>query len=95
MLKQELRLLPCLDIGGHRLPNVFVDRSGADSAKAVKEVSNLIATAGSDESVLIYPEGTRFTQKSMTNCALSTQNLSRNWIGGLTFCRSALAAYWA
>ena len=63
VLKQELRYLPCLDIGGHRLPNVFVDRSGTDSAKAVKEVSNLIATAGEDESVLIYPEGTRFTQK--------------------------------
>ena len=63
VLKQELRYLPCLDIGGHRLPNVFVDRSGTDSAKAVQEVSNLIATAGDDESVLIYPEGTRFTQK--------------------------------
>lgn len=63
VLKQELRYLPCLDIGGHRLPNVFVDRSGTDSAKAVKEVSQLIATAGEDESVLIYPEGTRFTQK--------------------------------
>ena len=63
VLKQELRYLPCLDIGGHRLPNVFVDRSGTDSAKAVQEVSNLIATAGDDESVLIYPEGTRFNQK--------------------------------
>jgi 1-acyl-sn-glycerol-3-phosphate acyltransferase len=63
VLKQELQLLPCLDIGGHRLPNVFVDRTGADSAKAVKDVSDLIATAGPDESVLIYPEGTRFTQK--------------------------------
>lgn len=63
VLKQELQLSPCLDIGGHRLPNVFVDRTGADSAKAVKGVSDLIATAGPDESVLIYPEGTRFTQK--------------------------------
>ena len=63
VLKQELQLLPCLDIGGHRLPNVFVDRTGADSAKAVKDVSDLIATAGPDESVLIYPEGTRFTQE--------------------------------
>jgi len=63
VLKQELRYFPCLDIGGHGLPNVFVDRSGSDSAKAVREVSQLIATAGSDESVLIYPEGTRFTQK--------------------------------
>ena len=64
VLKQELRYLPCLDIGGHGLPNVFVDRSGSDSAKAIREVSDLIATAGSDESVLIYPEGTRFTQKT-------------------------------
>lgn len=63
VLKQELQLLPCLDIGGHRLPNVFVDRSGADSAMAIKDVSDLMATAGADESVLIYPEGTRFTQK--------------------------------
>ena len=63
VLKQELQYLPCLDIGGHRLPNVFVDRSGTDSAKAIEDVSNLIASAGENESVLIYPEGTRFTQK--------------------------------
>ena len=63
VLKKELQILPCLDIGGHRLPNIFVDRSGADSAAAVAAVSDLIATAGSDESVLIYPEGTRFTEQ--------------------------------
>lgn len=62
VLKQELQLLPCLDIGGNLLPNVFVDRSGSDSTKAVAEVSQLVASAGDDESVLIYPEGTRFTQ---------------------------------
>ncbi len=62
VLKQELQFFPCLDIGGNLLPNVFVDRSGADSAAAVRDVSELVATAGDDESVLIYPEGTRFTQ---------------------------------
>ena len=62
VLKQELQLFPCLDIGGNLLPNVFVDRSGTDSAAAIDDVSNLVATAGEDESVLIYPEGTRFTQ---------------------------------
>ena len=62
VLKQELQFFPCLDVGGNLLPNVFVDRSGTDSAAAVREVSNLVATAGNDESVLIYPEGTRFTQ---------------------------------
>jgi 1-acyl-sn-glycerol-3-phosphate acyltransferase len=63
VLKQELRLLPCLDIGGHRLPNVFVDRSGSDSARAIKNVSELMRQAPADQSVLIYPEGTRFTRK--------------------------------
>ena len=62
VLKQELQFFPCLDIGGNLLPNVFVDRSGTDTAAAIQEVSNLVATAGDDESVLIYPEGTRFTQ---------------------------------
>ena len=62
VLKQELQYFPCLDIGGNLLPNVFVDRSGADSATAVAAVSELVATAGDEESVLIYPEGTRFTQ---------------------------------
>ncbi|MBL6814527.1 MAG: 1-acyl-sn-glycerol-3-phosphate acyltransferase [Pseudomonadales bacterium] len=76
VLKQELRYLPCLDIGGHRLPNVFVDRSGTDSVKAVEEVSDLIATAGSDESVLIYPEGTRFTQKKHDELRAKYPNLA-------------------
>ena len=44
----------CLDIGGNLLPNVFVDRSGADSDAAVRDVSDLVASAGKDESVLIY-----------------------------------------
>ena len=68
-LKQELQLLPCLDIGGNLLPNVFVDRSGADSDAAVRDVSDLVASAGKDESVLIYPEGTRFTQKKHDDLA--------------------------
>ena len=69
VLKQELQLLPCLDIGGNLLPNVFVDRSGADSDAAVRDVSDLVASAGKDESVLIYPEGTRFTQKKHDDLA--------------------------
>ncbi len=62
VLKQELQIVPCLDIGGHRIPNVFVDRSGADSAHAIRQIYDLVSSAGNDESVLIYPEGTRYTQ---------------------------------
>jgi 1-acyl-sn-glycerol-3-phosphate acyltransferase len=75
VLKQELQLLPCLDIGGNLLPNVFVDRSGTDSATAVRDVSDLVATAGDGESVLIYPEGTRFTQKKHDDLAIRRPNL--------------------
>ena len=62
ILKKELTLLPCLDIGGHRLPCLFVDRSGADTARELQAVADLTSTAGSDESVMIYPEGTRFSR---------------------------------
>lgn len=75
VLKQELRLLPCLDIGGHRLPNVFVDRSGSDSEKAVNDVSQLMGSAPSNQSVLIYPEGTRFTRKKHRELAEKHPNL--------------------
>ena len=47
-----------------------------DSAKAVAEVSNLIASAGDDESVLIYPEGTRFTQKKHDELRAKYANLA-------------------
>ncbi|MFQ3346934.1 MAG: 1-acyl-sn-glycerol-3-phosphate acyltransferase [Candidatus Azotimanducaceae bacterium] len=75
VLKQELRYLPCLDIGGHRLPNVFVDRSGSDSAKAIKNVTRLMQEAPDDQSVLIYPEGTRFTRKKHQQLAVKHPNL--------------------
>jgi len=61
ILKQELTIMPCLDIAGHRLPNLFVDRSGIDTERELKAVQSLTAAAGERESVLIYPEGTRFT----------------------------------
>ena len=63
VIKQELQISPCLDIGGHLLPNVFVDRSGSDSERAVASIKDLVTSANASQSVLIYPEGTRFTQK--------------------------------
>ena len=61
ILKQELTWLPNLDIGGHRLPNLFVDRSGTNTDKQLEDIEALLTTAGDDESVFIYPEGTRHT----------------------------------
>lgn len=62
VMKQELLIDPCLDIVGHRLPNVFVDRGGSDSDKARGEVARLISTVSDNEGVLLYPEGTRFSR---------------------------------
>ena len=92
VLKQELQYFPCLDIGGNLLPNVFVDRSGADSAAAVAEVSELVATAGDDESVLIYPEGTRFTQAKHDALGEKRPQLREQLERWRDYCLSAWAA---
>jgi len=61
VLKRELLWDPCLDVVGHRLPNAFVDRSGADAKREIRAVAALADGLGPDDGVLIYPEGTRFT----------------------------------
>jgi 1-acyl-sn-glycerol-3-phosphate acyltransferase len=61
VLKNELLVDPCLDIVGNRLPNLFVDRGGQDSERARQGVASLMHGLAPDEGVLIYPEGTRFS----------------------------------
>ena len=60
VLKRELLADPCLDVAGRRLPNYFV-RRGTGEAEEVERVRALAHGLGTDEGVLIYPEGTRFT----------------------------------
>jgi 1-acyl-sn-glycerol-3-phosphate acyltransferase len=62
VLKRELLIDPALDIAGNRLPNVFVDRESEDSAREREAVRNLVRDLGSDEGVLIFPEGTRYSE---------------------------------
>jgi len=62
VLKRELLWDPCLDIVGQRLPNVFVDRFADDSVREVRRVQELARELGPRDGVLIYPEGTRFSQ---------------------------------
>jgi 1-acyl-sn-glycerol-3-phosphate acyltransferase len=61
VLKRELRWDPCLDVVGTRLRHLFVDRSGDDSAREIARVQALAQGLGPREGVLIYPEGTRFS----------------------------------
>lgn len=61
VLKRELLGDPCLDVAGNRLPNHFVDRSGADSATELAAIASLARDLGETEALVIFPEGTRFT----------------------------------
>jgi 1-acyl-sn-glycerol-3-phosphate acyltransferase len=62
VLKHELLWDPCLDIVGHRLPNVFVDRFPDDSAHEVRRMQGIARNLGPRDGILIYPEGTRFSE---------------------------------
>ena len=61
VLKRELLVDPSLDVAGNRMPNHFVDRDG-DTAAEVARVAALTEDLGPDDGVIIYPEGTRFTE---------------------------------
>jgi 1-acyl-sn-glycerol-3-phosphate acyltransferase len=61
-MKTELLWDPCLDIVGHRIPNVFVKRYGDDSHAQIEAIRLLAQGLGRHEGILIFPEGTRFTR---------------------------------
>jgi len=61
VLKKELLLDPALDLGGHRLPNHFIDRGG-NTTEELAALRELATTMDTDEGVIIYPEGTRFSE---------------------------------
>lgn len=63
VLKKELLMDPALDIGGNRLPNYFVDRASTSSQTELEGIRRLAAGLEPDEGVLIYPEGTRYSEE--------------------------------
>ncbi len=62
VLKRELLSDPCLDVAGKRLPNYFV-RRGTGAGEEVARVRALADGLGPDDGLLIYPEGSRFTEE--------------------------------
>jgi 1-acyl-sn-glycerol-3-phosphate acyltransferase len=64
VLKHELLWDPCLDIVGHRLPNAFVRRGSRDTAGDIAAVRALARGLGPRDGVLIFPEGTRATERA-------------------------------
>ncbi|MCH2173783.1 1-acyl-sn-glycerol-3-phosphate acyltransferase [Myxococcota bacterium] len=73
LLKRELLWDPCLDVVGQRLPNVFVRRGSGEIEREMLAVSALARGLESDEGVLIYPEGTRFSPAKRERAIASLQ----------------------
>jgi 1-acyl-sn-glycerol-3-phosphate acyltransferase len=63
VIKRELRIDPCLDIVGDRLPNAFVRRGSGDSASEIARVKALAEDLSPRDGVILFPEGTRFTHE--------------------------------
>ena len=63
VLKRQLLADPCLDIAGGRLPNAFVGRDSGDSEGEIARVRALARDLTAHDGVLIYPEGSRFTEE--------------------------------
>jgi 1-acyl-sn-glycerol-3-phosphate acyltransferase len=61
VFKRELLVDPCIDVAGHASPNYFIDRGGPVQEE-LAGVRKLAENLG-DEGVLLYPEGTRFTER--------------------------------
>ena len=59
VLKKELKLDPCLDVVGHRLPNYFLDRSSSDLAAELQGIEQMAQGLSAQEIAVIFPEGTR------------------------------------
>jgi 1-acyl-sn-glycerol-3-phosphate acyltransferase len=78
VLKHELLLDPCLDIVGNRLPNSFVRRNSGDSFRVVELMENL----GPRDGVIIYPEGTRFTDAKRGQIIDQLQRKGETYLAG-------------
>ena len=62
VLKEELKMAPCMDIVGSALPNAFVKRY-TGSPKQVAKVATLTEGMHDRTALVIFPEGTRFEDK--------------------------------
>jgi 1-acyl-sn-glycerol-3-phosphate acyltransferase len=63
VMKRELLVDPAIDLYASRLPCYFVDRSGHDTAAELAAIEQLAREATPDDAVIIFPEGTRWTEK--------------------------------
>jgi 1-acyl-sn-glycerol-3-phosphate acyltransferase len=65
VIKQEIRALPAIDIGGRWIPTVFIKRGSPDPDTEIRLVRELTHDMSPGEILGIYPEGTRPTPKKI------------------------------
>ena len=65
VIKQEIRALTPIDIGGRWIPTVFVKRGSLDPDTEIAAVRALTHDMSEGEIMAIYPEGTRPTPKKI------------------------------
>ena len=61
VIKRELQMLPTIDIGGRWVPTLFVRRASGDTASELERMRALTVNLSTQEGLLLYPEGTRWT----------------------------------
>ncbi len=76
VLKKELKLDPCLDVVGHRLPNYFIDRTSANIASELQGIEQMAAGLASNEVAVIFPEGSRANSKKRVRALAKLENRS-------------------
>lgn len=60
--KRELLWDPCVDVVSSRLPRAFVRRGSGAVERELEVLGQLTAGMGQGDAVIIFPEGTRFTE---------------------------------
>lgn len=67
--KRELLWDPCVDLAGHRIATAFVRRGSLEHDVDVAAVESLADDLGPHDAVVIFPEGTRFSEEKRGHLA--------------------------
>jgi 1-acyl-sn-glycerol-3-phosphate acyltransferase len=60
VVKRENLWDPCVDLGLHRWPNVFIERNPKDTDHEIRILVPVMEELDANEAVAMFPEGTRF-----------------------------------
>ena len=81
---------PCLDIVGNRLPNVFVATGSEEPRGQAARVGALAAGLGSEDGVLIFPEGALFSPTRLRRTVARLTEVGADEAGRTSALRSVL-----